>query len=192
MSKSITIRSGDVIKHNNINFVFLGMVDGNLLCVARKSIGSFPFDDISSRPGSGMSNFYPESTIRNEVDRFAGMLDNRILVPMTMEVSPFRSESKKYFTDICGLLSAEQCAKYQEFLPRWHDHMWTLTPFRSAERSANSAAMVWARWRDLNFDYSCCRHGVAPACIFASKHLKLRREAQGIIVEYDDSQEVSE
>ena len=35
---------------------------------------------------------------------------------------------------------------------------------RSAERSANSAAMVWTRWHDLNFDYSYCRHGVAPDC----------------------------
>ena len=188
MGETITIKSGDIIKHNGINFVFLGRVDGNLLCVTRKTIGSYPFDDFQER-----TNFYPNSSVCTVVKRFVEQhLDSRILAPMDMDLSPYGESGGRHFTDICGLLSSEQCQKYKDFLPNWHNHVWTLTPLGSVGRSRDAAVVAWPKWRELLCAFAWHSYGVSPACLFASEHLKLRREAQGIVVEYDDSKEVSE
>lgn len=89
---------------------------------------------------------------------------------------------KSYGTckDYVTILSCNQFRKYRALVPHYPEWMWTLTPWSCFD--GNYVRYVIPTG---NIDYYNAQdsYGVAPACIFSSKHLKLYRKAH--LVEID-------
>lgn len=116
---------------------------------------------------------------------FLDLLDRRHLIKQTSDLIADNGD-KAYGTseDYVTILSCDQYRKYKDLVPHYPEWMWTLTPWscrhsdyiiRAVNPTGNFGGSI------VNFDA-----GVAPACIFSSENLKLRRQACLIGVDEDD------
>lgn len=87
-------------------------------------------------------------------------------------------------TDYVTIISCDQYRKYRDVMPVYkEDWLWTLTPWSCNAGNANIVRYVNPTGQ-ISISGASYSLGVAPACKFASKNLKLCRQAH--LVE-DDS-----
>lgn len=174
---------GEHFTYEGIEWICLDVIDGNYLAITAKVWQELPFD-IDNK------NNWKESSLRRVLnDEFLDKLNKEHLVKQTSDLIADNGD-KAYGTteDYVTILSCDQYRKYRELVPLFDEWMWTLTP-RSYSGASNGVRIVYPGGHISNY-YAYFSSGVAPACLFSSKHLKLCRQAH--LVEIDESAENEE
>lgn len=177
---------GEHFTYEGIEWICLDIIDGNYLAITAKVIDELPFDTENY-------NNWKESSLRRVLNEdFVDKLNKKHLVMQTSDLIADNGD-KMYGTceDYVTILSCDQYRKYRELVPHYPEWMWTLTPWNCSPVSSNSLTVRHVNTDgDINFSYASYSNGVAPACLFSSKHLKLCRQAH--LVEIDESAENEE
>lgn len=175
---------GEHFTYEGIEWICLDIIDGNYLAITAQVWQELPFDVDNH-------NNWKESSLRRVLnDEFLDKLNKNHLVMQTSDLIADNGD-RKYGTceDYVTILSCDQYRKYRDLVPHYPEWMWTLTPW-----SCYSGYGIGVRgvFPIGNIGGSDAGHsnGVAPACIFSSKHLKLCRQAH--LVEIDESAENKE
>lgn len=174
---------GEHFTYEGIEWICLDIIDGNYLAITAQVWQELPFDVDDH-------NNWKESSLRRVLnDEFLDKLNKKHLVKQTSDLISDNGD-KAYGTteDYVTILSCDQYRKYRELVPLFHEWMWTLTPW-SCSGYGNYVRYVNPTGNIYNY-YAYYSSGVAPACIFSSKHLKLCRQAH--LVEIDESAEDKE
>ena len=175
---------GEHFTYEGIEWICLDIIDGNYLAITAKVIDELPFDTENY-------NNWKESSLRRVLNEdFVDELNKKHLVMQTSDLIADNGD-RKYGTceDYVTILSCDQYRKYRDLVPHYPEWMWTLTPWSCYSGTSNNVRSV-----NPTGNINCCNaydgNGVAPACIFSSKHLKLCRQAH--LVEIDESAEDEE
>ena len=81
-------------------------------------------------------------------------------------------------TDRVFILSCDEYRKYRKHVPLLPEWMWTCTPWYISD-AGNSGGVRIVRYAGiLNNVSAYSSGGVAPACVFNPKNLKLHRQVQ--------------
>lgn len=175
------LNPGEHFIYNGIEFICLDIIDGNYLAMTAKPYAEIPFD-------TNRKNDWRKSSLRRVLNNdFLDLLDRRHLIKQTSDLIADNGD-KAYGTseDYVTILSCDQYRKYREIVPLFKEWMWTLTPwscypsYSRFVRTVDTTGIV----RSGSADNS---NGVAPACLFSSENLKLRRQAH--IVEVNENDE---
>lgn len=171
---------GEHFIYNGIEFICLDIIDGNYLAMTAKPWAEIPFD-------TNNHNDWRKSSLRRVLNTdFLELLDKKHLVMQTSDLIADNGD-KAYGTseDYVTILSCDQYRKYRDIVPLFEEWMWTLTPW-----SCNTSYSYTVRYVSTtggvydNIAYNS--YGVAPACVFSSKNLKLRRQAHLVGADEDD------
>lgn len=177
----IKLRPGEEFIYNGIRFICLDVIDGNYLAITADCLCEKRFND---NYNDGCNN-WKTSTLRrflNE-DVLEEHFDAKHLIKQTSDLTADNGD-KAYGTceDYITLLTCDQYRKYRDYVPLFEECMWTLTPWRCDPGYAGSVRLVYPTGA---IDVSDASHsnGLAPVCLFNSKNLTLRRQAQLIPAE---------
>lgn len=175
-----SLNPGEHFIYNGIEFICLDIIGGNYLAMTAKPYAEIPFD-INGK------NDWRKSSLRRVLNNdFLDLLDRRHLIKQTSDLVADNGD-KAYGTseDYVTILSCNQYRKYRDIVPLFKEWMWTLTPWSCYPSTSHGVRVVYATGSvdDDNADGS---RGVAPACLFSSENLKLRRQAHLVGVDEDD------
>ena len=133
----------------------------------------YPFDT------DGKNN-YAKSSLRRKLRELIPVLGEENLLPHTVDLTADNGDDLYgTVTDKVFILSCDEYRKYRKYVPLLDEWMWTCTPWWIDPHSGHGNAVrhVYAAGY-LYSNHANRSIGVAPACIFSSKNLKLRRQAQ--------------
>ena len=157
---------------NGIEFICLDIIDGNYLAMTAKPWAEFPFD-------TNNHNDWRKSSLRRVLNNdFLELLDKKHLVKQTSDLIADNGD-KAYGTseDYVTILSCDQYRKYRDIVPLFEEWMWTLTPWSCISDNGGSNGRFVITTGNIDYGTAHYSYGVAPVCIFSSKHLKLCRQA---------------
>ena len=81
-------------------------------------------------------------------------------------------------TDRVFILSCDEYRKYRKHVPLLPEWMWTCTPWYISDAGNGSYVRDVNTDGNLSYGYADSSCGVAPACVFNPKNLKLHRQVQ--------------
>lgn len=171
---------GEHFIYNGIEFICLDIIDGNYLAMTAKPWAEVPFD-------TNNHNDWRKSSLRRVLNNdFLELLDKKHLVMQTSDLIADNGD-KAYGTseDYVTILSCDQYRKYRDIVPLFEEWMWTLTPWTCNAGNAYYVRIVYTAGGVGTSGANGC-YGVAPACVFSSKNLKLRRQAHLVGADEDD------
>ena len=174
------LNSGEHFIYNGIEFICLDIINGNYLAMTAKPWAEIPFD-------TNNHNDWRKSSLRRVLNNdFLELLDKKHLVVQTSDLIAENGD-KAYGTseDYVTILSCDQYRKYRDIVPLFEEWMWTLTPWSCYPSYSYGVRNV----STTGYVSSCSANnsiGVAPACLFSSENLKLRRQAHLVGVDEDD------
>ncbi len=153
--------AGERFEYHGIKFVVLGIEQGGVLCMPEELLPeehAFDEDNCNDWRKSSLRKYLNEEYIKN--------FDKADLLPFVSDLTT-DSGQKDYGTseDYIALLSCDLYRKYREFVPKYNNWWWTITPwhifpsYASSERLVNTDGSV-------DNDNACNSSGVAPACLF--------------------------
>lgn len=174
------LNPGEHFIYNNIEFICLDIIDGNYLAMTAKPWQEMPFD-------TNNCNDWRKSSLRRVLNNdFLDLLDRKHLVKQTSDLIADNGD-KAYGTceDYVTILSCDQYRKYRDIVPLFGEWMWTLTPWTCNAGYAYYVRIVYPAGT-VYYDDAGYTLGVAPACVFSSKNLKLRRQAHLVGADEDD------
>ena len=175
-----TLNPGEHFIYNGIEFICLDIIGGNYFAMTAKPYAEIPFD-------TNGKNDWRKSSLRRVLNNdFLDLFDRRHLIKQTSDLIADNGD-KAYGTseDYVTILSCDQYRKYREIVPLFKEWMWTLTPWSCIPSYPNGVRYVTTTG---NVSYNSAYHsyGVAPACLFSSENLKLRRQAHLVGAGEDD------
>lgn len=174
------LNPGEHFIYNGIEFICLDIIDGNYLAMTAKPWAELPFD-------TNNKNNWKNSSLRRVLNSdFLELLDKKHLVKQTSDLIADNGD-KAYGTseDYVTILSCDQYRKYREIVPLFEEWMWTLTPWSCLTSNSYGVRSVRPTGNVSCYDANGSS-GVAPACLFSSENLKLRRQAHLVGVDEDD------
>ena len=133
---------------------------------------TLPFDT------NGCNNWEKSSLRRVLNTDFADIIGKQNLIPVESDLIADNGD-KAYgkTTDYVTIISCDQYRKYREVMPVYEsDWLWTLTPWSCCAGSADVVRFVNPSGK-IYGNGAISGYGVAPACKFSSKNLKLCRQA---------------
>lgn len=168
---------GEHFTYEGIEWICLDIVGGNYLAITAEVWQELSFDVDNH-------NNWKESSLRRQLNNeFLDKLNKKHLIMQTSDLIADNGDVK-YGTceDYVTILSCDQYRKYRDLVPHYPEWMWTLTPWSCYSGSGNKVRGVGPTG---NIDYYIASHsrGVAPVCIFSSRHLKLCSENGNIFKE---------
>ena len=175
---------GEHFTYEGIEWICLDIIDGNYLAITAQVWQELPFDVDDH-------NNWKESSLRRVLnDEFLDKLNWNHLIMQTSDLIADNGD-RKYGAceDYVTILSCDQYRKYRDLVTHHPEWMWTLTPWSCCSGNGGNVRVVDPTG-NIDYNYACDSYGVAPACIFSSKHLKLCRQAH--LVEIDESAEDKE
>lgn len=175
---------GEHFTYEGIEWICLDIIDGNYLAITAQVWQELPFDVDNH-------NNWKESSLRRVLNNeFLDKLNKNHLVTQTSDLIADNGD-KAYGTseDYVTILSCDQYRKYRDIVPLFAEWMWTLTPWSCYSGFGYIVRGVSPSGNISNYKADNS-NGVAPACIFSSKHLKLCRQVH--LVEIDESAEDKE
>lgn len=161
---------GEHFTYKGIEWICLDIIDGNYLAITAQIWQKLPFDVDNY-------NDWKESSLRKVLNKeFLSKLNKNHFVMQTSDLIADNGD-RKYGTceDYVTILSCDQYRKYRDLVPHYPEWMWTLTPWSCCSGDGNGVRGV----NPAGYIYSSSAYygyGVAPTCIFSSKHLKLSRQ----------------
>lgn len=124
-------------------------------------------------------NNWEKSSLRRVLNTdFADIIGKQNLIPVESDLIADNGD-KAYgkTTDYVTIISCDQYRKYREVMPVYEsDWLWTLTPWSCYAGHANLVRFV-SPTGQIGTNFATSSDGVAPACKFSSKNLKLCRQA---------------
>lgn len=174
------LNPGEHFIYNGIEFICLDIIGGNYLAMTAKPYAEIPFD-------TDGKNDWRKSSLRRVLNNdFLDLLDRRHLIKQTSDLIADNGD-KAYGTseDYVTILSCDQYRKYREIVPLFEEWMWTLTPW-SCNPSHSGYVRSVCTTGGVDYYNATNRYGVAPACLFSSENLKLRRQAHLVGADEDD------
>lgn len=174
------LNQGEHFIYNDIKFICLDIIDGNYLAMTAKPWAELPFD-------TNNKNNWKNSSLRRVLNNdFLELLNKNHLVKQTSDLIADNGD-KAYGTseDYVTILSCDQYRKYREIVPLFEEWMWTLTPWSCVPSYSGNVRGVDTTG-NVYYSTASYSHGVAPACLFSSENLKLRRQAHLVGVDEDD------
>lgn len=174
------LNPGEHFIYNGIEFICLDIINGNYLAMTAKTWGEIPFD-------TNNHNDWRKSSLRRVLNNdFLELLNKKHLVVQTSDLIADNGD-KAYGTseDYVTILSCDQYRKYRDIVPLFEEWMWTLTPW-SCYPSFSDYVRYVRTTGGVYDNYAYVSTGVAPACLFSSENLKLRRQAHLVGVDEDD------
>lgn len=174
------LNPGEHFIYNGIEFICLDIIGGNYLAMTAKPYAEIPFD-------TNGKNDWRKSSLRRVLNNdFLDLLDRRHLIKQTSDLIADNGD-RAYGTseDYVTILSCDQYRKYREIVPLFEEWMWTLTPWSCIPSYSSYVRLVYTAGY-VSYGYASNSKGVAPACLFSSENLKLRRQAHLVGVDEDD------
>ena len=174
------LNPGEHFIYNGIEFICLDIINGNYLAMTAKPWTEIPFD-------TNNHSDWRKSSLRRVLNNdFLELLDKKHLVVQTSDLIADNGD-KTYGTseDYVTILSCDQYRKYRDIVPLFEEWMWTLTPW-SCYPSYSLIVRGVLAVGTVSYGSANNSYGVAPACLFSSENLKLRRQAHLVGVDEDD------
>ena len=150
-------------------------VDGGVLAIMASAWNNeeYSFDD------DGCNNYAKSSLRRKLLNELLPVLGEDNLIPHGVDMVADNGDDRYgTVTDRVFILSCDEYRKYRKHVPLLPEWMWTCTPwYISGAGSSNSVRFVYGT--GILYDGSAYNGGgVAPACVFNPKNLKLHRQVQ--------------
>lgn len=150
-------------------------VDGGVLAIMASAWNNeeYSFDD------DGCNNYAKSSLRRKLLNELLPVLGEDNLIPHEVDMVADNGDDRYgTVTDRVFILSCDEYRKYRKHVPLLPEWMWTCTPWYISDagngynvRGVNGTGLLGSY-----FAGSGC--GVAPACVFNPKNLKLHRQVQ--------------
>lgn len=154
-------KPGERFTYNGIEFVALGEEQGGMLAVmAEPPEDEMEFDESNC-------NDWRKSTLRKFLNgEYIKNFNRGDLLPFVSDLIA-DDGMKDYGTceDSIALLSCDLYRKYREFMPKYNNWVWTLTPWTCNPSHAYYVRGVYASGSVDDY-YATHANGVAAACIF--------------------------
>ena len=150
-------------------------VDGGVLAIMASAWNNeeYSFDD------DGCNNYAKSSLRRKLLNELLPVLGEDNLIPHEVDMVADNGDDRYgTVTDRVFILSCDEYRKYRKhvsLLPEW---MWTCTPWYTPCAGYSSHVRSVSNLGGLNIDGASYGNGVAPACVFNPKNLKLHRQVQ--------------
>lgn len=134
----------------------------------------YPFDK------DGCNNYAKSSLRKALLKDLLPVLGEENLLPHVVDLTADNGDDLYgTVTDKVFILSCDEYRKYRKHIPLLPERMWTCTPWWIAPNSRYGSHVRYVSTTgNVGSNNANNRYGVAPACVFASKNLKLRRQAQ--------------
>ena len=150
-------------------------VDGGVLAVMASAWNDeeYSFDD------DGCNNYAKSSLRRKLLNELLPVLGEDNLIPHEVDLVADNGDDRYgKVTDRLFILSCDEYRKYHKYVPLLPEWMWTCTPwYISYPGNSNYVRYVYSTG-NLNYNNAYNSNGVAPACVFNPKNLKLHRQVQ--------------
>ena len=172
---------GEHFTYAGIEWICLDIINDNYLAITAQIYDELPFDGDDR-------NDWKTSSLRDILNtKFLKKLKVEHLIKQSSDLTADNGD-KSYGTssDYVTILSCDQYRKYRDLVPLFEECMWTLTPWSCAAGYAGYVRHVDPAGT-VTSHYAYYTYGVAPACIFSSENLKLRRQAH--LVGVDESEQ---
>ncbi len=159
-------------------------VDGGVLAIMTSAWNNeeYSFDD-----DDGYNNYAKSSLRRKLLNELLPVLGEDNLIPHEVDLVADNGDDRYgTVTDKVFILSCDEYRKYRKNVPLLPEWMWTCTPWYITNTGGGHYVR---RVGTDGFLYNSGAHysgGVAPACVFNPKNLKLHRQVQMVEVKGED------
>ncbi len=150
-------------------------VDGGVLAVMAYAWNNeeYSFDD------HNCSNYAKSSLRRKLLNELLPMLGEDNLIPHEVDLVADNGDDRYgTVTDRVFILSCDEYRKYRKHVPLLPEWMWTCTPWYISDAGGGHYVRHVSTDGCLYSHYAHSSFGVAPACVFNPKNLKLHRQVQ--------------
>ena len=150
-------------------------VDGGVLAVMASAWNNeeYSFDD------HNCSNYAKSSLRRKLLNELLPVLGEDNLIPHEVDLVADNGDDRYgTVTDRVFILSCNEYRKYRKYVPLLTEWMWTCTPWYITDAGNGSHVRYVNTDGNLYTDNAYSSFGVAPACVFNPKNLKLHRQVQ--------------
>lgn len=158
-------------------------VDGGVLAIMTSTWNNREccFDD------DGYNNYAKSSLRRKLLNELLPVLGEDNLIPHEVDLVADNGDDRYgTVTDRVFILSCDEYRKYRKHVPLLPEWMWTCTPWYITNSGSGYSVRYVYPGGVLNGDGANFSYGVAPACVFNPKNLKLHRQVQMVEVEGED------
>ena len=153
--------AGERFNYKGVEFVALGEEQGGILAIVAEPLeDEMPFDEDNC-------NDWRKSTLRRYLnEEYIKNFDKAGLLPLVSDLTTDSGQTD-YGTseDYIAVLSCDLYRKYREYVPKYNNWVWTLTPWHIYPSDASSARIVGTDG-SVHGNSACHSIGVAPACLF--------------------------
>lgn len=160
-------KPGEQFEYNGIKFTALGEEQGGVLAIVSELLEEeMPLDESDK-------NDWRTSSLRRYLNgEYLEQFNCGDLLPFVSDLTSDDS-MKDYGTaeDYVFLLSCDLYRKYGEFVPRFNNWWWTLTPYTCSPYNAHHARIAHSPY-SVSYNRVDNGFGVAPACLFNPKIFK--------------------
>lgn len=150
-------------------------VDGGVLAIMASSWNNeeYNFDD------DGCNNYAKSSLRRKLLNELLPVLGEDNLIPHEVDMVADNGDDRYgTVTDRVFILSCDEYRKYRKHVPLLPEWMWTCTPWYISYAGNSHSVRIVSDAGGLSYNYASSSDGVAPACVFNPKNLKLHRQVQ--------------
>jgi hypothetical protein len=169
------LSAGERFSYKGFEWICLDHVDDGVLAIMASTWNGkeYPFDK------DGNNDYSTSSLRRKLLNDLLPILGEDNLLPHVVDlVADNGDTSYGTVTDKVFILSCDEYRKYRKHVPLLPEWMWTCTPWYISEDGGGGGVRSVYTTGGLNNYDAYNSGGVAPACVFSSKNLKLRRQAQ--------------
>lgn len=150
-------------------------VDGGVLAVMTSAWNGeeYSFDD------DGCNNYAKSSLRRKLLNELLPVLGEDNLIPHEVDLVADNGDDRYgTVTDRLFILSCDEYRKYRKYVPLLPEWMWTCTSWYISDAGYSGSVRRVNYAGNLHSGNAGNSGGVAPACVFNPKNLKLHRQVQ--------------
>lgn len=150
-------------------------VDGGVLAIMASAWNNeeYSFDD------DGCNNYAKSSLRRKLLNELFPVLGEDNLIPHEVDMVADNGDDRYgTVTDRVFILSCDEYRKYRKHVPLLPEWMWTCTPWYTPGAGIGDGVRFVSSGGVLYDNVASGGNGVAPACVFNPKNLKLHRQVQ--------------
>lgn len=152
-------------------------VDGGVLAIMTSAWNNeeYSFDD----DDDGYNNYAKSSLRRKLLNELLPVLGEDNLIPHEVDMVADNGDDRYgTVTDRVFILSCDEYRKYRKHVPLLPEWMWTCTPWYISDTGNGGYVRYVNADGYLSSGIARYSSGVAPACVFNPKNLKLHRQVQ--------------
>lgn len=170
------LSAGDRFGFKGFEWIVLdNNVDGGVLAIMTSAWNNeeYSFDD------DGCNNYAKSSLRRKLLNEPLSVLGEDNLIPHEVDLVADNGDDRYgTVTDRVFILSCDEYRKYRKYVPLLPEWMWTCTPWYISNAGDSCDVRYVNSTGGLGNGSAGNSNGVAPACVFNPKNLKLHRQVQ--------------